>query len=128
VARKSSSTKSHKADPALLISLRVLSDGRGAFGPGKAELLQHVADTGSLRAAAEKMSMSYMKAWRLTRDMNLCFREPLVITERGGSLRGGSTVTPTGLKVLEEYASLRTTVQAAAQTGWRKLSRQLKGR
>ena len=83
-------------------------------------------DTGSLRAAAEKMSMSYMKAWRLTKDMNFCFREPLIITERGGSQHGGSTVTPTGLKVLQEYASLQSRVQAAAQTSWRKLSKELK--
>ncbi len=124
---RSSGRKTSGSDPKrLLISLRVVSDGRGAFGPGKAELLNWVVKTGSLRAAAEKMSMSYMKAWRLTRDMNQCFSEPLVLTERGGSSRGGSTVTSLGHQVLRDYEAMENSVQRAAQPRWKKLSRQLK--
>lgn len=110
----------------LLISVRVVTGGRGAFGPGKAELLRWIVETGSLRAAAEKMSMSYMKAWRLARDMNHCFAEPLVITERGGNARGGTTVTPLGHQVLKDFTALQSSVNRAAQPKWKKLSLVLK--
>lgn len=126
MARSSKIRKSPKASSALQIRLRVLTRERNAFGPGKAELLQLVTDTGSLRAAAEKMGMSYMKAWRLVKDMNLSFREPLIVMERGGSLHGGSVVTTTGLQVLADYLAMMTAVERSAQPAWRKLSRHLK--
>jgi molybdate transport system regulatory protein len=48
-----------------------------AFGPGKVDLLALVAKTGSIREAAERMEMSYMRAWTPIKTMNACFREPL---------------------------------------------------
>jgi molybdate transport system regulatory protein len=126
VARKSASPKPRKSAARLRITARVMAGERIAFGPGKAELLQHVVETGSLRAAAAKMEMSYMRAWHLLQDMNACFREPLVLTERGGSAHGGSVVTPAGRKVLQEYTAMSAAVQQAAQTGWQKISRELK--
>ncbi len=127
MARSSKIRKSPpKGSSALQIRLRVLTSERNAFGPGKAELLQLVTDTGSLRAAAEKMSMSYMKAWRLVKDMNLSFREPLIVMERGGSLHGGSVVTATGRRVLADYLAMMSAVERSAQPAWRKLARHLK--
>jgi molybdate transport system regulatory protein len=123
---RSAAAKKSKKGTALLIGLRVISEGRGAFGPGKAELLRRVAETGSLRAAAKDMKMSYMKAWRLAQAMNDCFAEPLILTERGGRTKGGSTVTATGQQVLEDYLAMEASVQRAAQPSWKKLSRQLK--
>jgi hypothetical protein len=49
-----------------------------AFGPGKAQLLEQIQQTGSLREAAVRLQMSYMKAWRLANRMNENFREPLL--------------------------------------------------
>src|SRR5688572_12331987 len=78
-------------------------DGEGTIvmGPGKADLLDAVARSGSIRAAAEELGMSYMRAWTLIRTMNAAFRSPLVEKERGGSAQGGAQLTPRGRKVLE---------------------------
>ena len=38
------------------------------MGPGKADLLTHVAETGSLSESARRMKMSYMKAWLLVQS------------------------------------------------------------
>ena len=41
---RSAAAKKSTKGAALLIGLRVISEGRGAFGPGKAELLRRVAE------------------------------------------------------------------------------------
>ena len=40
------------------ITARILSKGERAFGPGKAELLEHIAAEGSISKAAKAMDMS----------------------------------------------------------------------
>ena len=37
----------------------------GAFGPGVAELMRHVEETGSLSEACRCMGMAYSKGWRI---------------------------------------------------------------
>lgn len=92
------------------LSVRVDLPG-GRFGPGKAALLQALAEHGSISGAARMLRMSYARAWKLTEAMNSSFREPLVATFSGGSNRGGAQLTPTGKQVLELYTSI--THQAA---------------
>lgn len=77
-----------------------------ALGPGKAELLHHISETGSISEAARRMDMSYNRAWLLVRTMNRCFREPVVLATRGGDSRGGAQLTPTGRRILVLYQKL----------------------
>jgi molybdate transport system regulatory protein len=79
---------------------------RLVFGPGKAELLGRIAETGSIAAAGRAMGMSYKRAWSLVEEMNAGFRAPLVTRARGGAGGGGAVVTETGLAVLEAYRSM----------------------
>ncbi len=74
-----------------------------AIGPGKADLLEAIRDTGSISSAARRLKMSYKRAWNLTDTMNRCFREPLVDTATGGGGGGGAQLTPFGVKVLHRY-------------------------
>jgi len=62
--------------------MRVLCGDDIALGPGKVDLLALIGETGSIREAAERMGMSYMRAWTLIKTMNACFREPLVVASR----------------------------------------------
>ncbi len=62
--------------PTLEPRLRFPHDGPDAFGPGKAELLRQIDATGSIRTAADRMAMSYNRAWVLVRTMNTLFRTP----------------------------------------------------
>src|SRR5688572_27870754 len=63
------------------LTLRVLGKGTPALGPGKARLVDLIAKTGSLSAAAREMGMSYRRAWMLVAAMNESFREPVVVAE-----------------------------------------------
>ena len=95
--------------------LRVVLEPDIAIGPGKADILEGIRDTGSIAAAGRRMGMSYKRAWLLVETMNRCFREPLVATSRGGQARGGATLTPTGARVLESYRRMeRRTAKAIA--------------
>jgi molybdate transport system regulatory protein len=106
--------------------LRVVAGKNIAFGPGKAKLLEAVDQTGSITGAADKLGMSYMRAWTLIRTMNRCFCEPLVDAVRGGRRGGGGArLTPTGQQVLELYRQMDEKSLAAVQPHWRKLQRLL---
>jgi len=83
--------------------LRVFVGKEIALGPGKAELLGKVHQSGSISEAAKQMGMSYMRAWQLVRTMNTCFRQPLVVAERGGRQGGGAALTAAGRRALLVY-------------------------
>ena len=85
-----------------------------AFGPGKAELLLAIVETGSISAAARKMGMSYRRAWLLVDTMNRCFKSPLVASSAGGSQGGGASITALGEEVLAHYQSLQNDIDAVA--------------
>ena len=108
------------------IRLRVTRGEEDAFGPGKAQLLESLLETGSLNRTASGMKMSYVKALALVRAMNAHFREPLVELSRGGRLGGGTQVTAAGRKVLAEYHAMRAASEAAALPAWRRLQRWMK--
>jgi molybdate transport system regulatory protein len=109
--------------PVVLPRLRVVHAGEVALGPGKAELLAHLAETGNLSAAARRMKMSYMKAWQLVQVMNRSFSRPLVQTGRGGRGGGGAELTPTGRRVLALYQEMDREARSALDPAWRKLRR-----
>jgi molybdate transport system regulatory protein len=107
--------------------LRVVDGGDTIIlGPGKADLLEALARTGSIRDAAAELDMSYMRAWSLIRVMNERFREPLVDAVRGGSHRGGATLTPTGRSVLRLYRKMTKDSERAAAASFRELRRLLR--
>lgn len=101
-------------DPARTrLRLRLVFGDDAMLGPGKAELLERIRDTGSIAAAGRQMQMSYKRAWMLVETLNAIFREPLVDSVRGGPQGGGARLTPAGTAVLAQYRSLEATVAEA---------------
>ncbi len=99
------------------LRLRLLFDDRLVFGPGKAELLARIEETGSIAAAGRAMGMSYKRAWALVEEMNAAFRAPLVSSARGGAGGGGAQLTPEGREVLEAYRAMLAAAEQAAAPG-----------
>lgn len=87
--------------------LRIVLGREVAVGPGKADLLEGIRDTGSIAAAGRRMGMSYKRAWYLVETMNACFRAPLVEAAKGGPGGGGARLTPLGDKVLDGYRRMQ---------------------
>jgi molybdate transport system regulatory protein len=76
------------------------------MGPGKAQLLEGIAKTGSIAAAGRGMEMSYKRAWMMIEAMNAAYGAPLVETNRGGAAGGGAVLTPYGKTILALYHDL----------------------
>ena len=107
--------------PELQPRLRFPDASADAFGPGKAELLRHIAATGSIRTAASELGMSYNRAWLLVKSMNTLFREPLVNVARGGGTGGGALLTSLGEEVLACYTRMEDACRVATTHDWQTL-------
>jgi molybdate transport system regulatory protein len=83
--------------------LRIVLEPDIAIGPGKADILEAIKETGSIAAAGRSMGMSYKRAWYLVETMNRCFKSPLVEASKGGRAGGGARLTELGHEVLARY-------------------------
>ncbi len=102
------------------LRLRVLFEPDVVLGPGKADLLEGIRDTGSISAAGRQMQMSYKRAWDLVEALNRYFKQPLVQTSKGGSGGGGAELTVFGEQVLAAYRRIeaRSTEAVADELRW----------
>jgi molybdate transport system regulatory protein len=105
-----------------LMRLRVILGPDAMFGPGKADLLQGIAETGSIAAAGRRMGMSYKRAWYLIETMNMYFREPVAVSSKGGAKGGGAVLTDTGKAVLTQYRHIQQKMEGAVQEDLKKLA------
>ena len=96
------------------ITLRIKFEPEGHIGHGKVELLERIAASGSISAAARGMKMSYKRAWNLVEEMNRIFGRPMLETQKGGPGGGGAQLTATGLAVISRYRAIERATQAAA--------------
>ena len=96
-----------------LTHLRVTFSDTFYLGPGRADLLEGIAGTGSIGAAGKAMGMSYKRAWSLVQALNEGWGSPLVETSRGGAGQGGASLTADGQFVLERYRAMQTKTRAA---------------
>jgi len=93
--------------------LRVSFAGEFYMGPGRADLLQGIAETGSISAAGKRMDMSYKRAWSLVQALNEGWGSPLVVASRGGTAQGGASLTEDGAFVLQHYRAMQKSTAAA---------------
>ncbi len=115
----------HARGPA---KLRLQFGSEIAIGPGKAELLEAIAATGSISQSARRMSMSYRRAWLLVDTMNRCFREPVITSSTGGTGGGGASLTPFGAQVLAQFRAMETHVDHALARDLERFARLLADR
>jgi molybdate transport system regulatory protein len=98
-----------RAIPRLRIAM-----GEGlTLGPGKVDLIETIARTGSISAAAREMGMSYRRAWLLVDALNHMLKEPVVVAAPGGSRGGGAVVTELGTKLAAAYRRIEARTRRA---------------
>jgi molybdate transport system regulatory protein len=101
--------------------LRVTRGPDIAVGPGKVDLLEAIAKTGSITAAARSLGMSYRRAWLLVDTMNRCFRSPVVEAEAGGKRGGGARLTARGAEAVRRYRRIEKLATQAGAAEMRRL-------
>lgn len=82
------------------------------LGPGRTELLERIHASGSIRQAALQMKMSYKQAWDIINQLNDQFKQPLVISHRGGKGGGKAEVTDYGMEIIRIYRELQSRFKA----------------
>ena len=111
---------SRRAATAPVPRLRIVLARGVAIGPGKVDLLEAIAETGSIAAAGRRLSMSYKRAWTLVEELNAAFARPMVERSAGGRAGGGAALTALGREVALRY---RRVEQAAARSARREFAR-----
>ncbi len=96
-----------------LSHLRVTISDDFYLGPGRADLLEGIAETGSIAAAGKRMGMSYKRAWMLVQALNAGWGAAVVETTRGGAGQGGASLTGDGQFLLERYRAMEAAARDA---------------
>lgn len=105
--------------------LRIVLEPDHAIGPGKADILEGIRETGSIAAAGRRLGMSYKRAWYMVDALNSTFAAPLVEASKGGSAGGGARLTRLGEIVLASYRRMEALTGKAIEPEMRKLRRAL---
>ena len=81
-----------------------LENSQGKFmGIGVLWLLEKVRSSGSLRAAASELGISYSKAFRMVENLESSLGVEVLERRRGGMSRTGATLTPFGEAFISLY-------------------------
>ena len=111
--------------PKIQFRLRISKGDDIAVGPGKIELLEAIAATGSITAAARALGMSYRRAWLLVDMMEWSFKRPIVEAETGGKRGGGTKLTALGGEVVRRYRRIEAAAAKAGKADLAALTRML---
>ena len=84
------------------------------FGKGKTEILEYIDTYGSIAKAAEKLGMSYKKAWSHIQVLQKNLDDVLVETQKGGGEQGGTTLTPAAHEYMAKYRQLQNEIESFA--------------
>ncbi len=78
-------------------------EGQNLAGQGRIELLQQIAQTGSISQAAKAAGMSYKTAWDAVDAINKATGSPLVERSVGGKGGGGTRLTAQGAELVAAF-------------------------
>ncbi|MEX2238414.1 MAG: LysR family transcriptional regulator [Dehalococcoidia bacterium] len=100
------------------LKLWLEKDGNLVFSDYRAALLRQIKETGSLAEAAERMGLSYRRAWGKVREIEGNLGGKLIESARGGAGGGRTRLTPLGERMLKEFDDLlaRATTASGAET------------
>lgn len=79
------------------------SDQTGILGEGKCRLLKAISETGSLKAAMERLSLTYRKTWDNLNRIEQILGFPVIQTTRGGKEKGKTVLTPQGEAIVKAF-------------------------
>lgn len=81
----------------------IIGENQPSVGPGLISLLELIRESSSVMEAAEKMDVSYSKAWKIIRQAEENLGKKLVLRKSGGTGGGSAQVTPEGLALIKAF-------------------------
>lgn len=97
------------------------SDGDLLFGKGKTEVLEVIAEVGSISKAAEILGMNYKKCWTHLQILAKNLDEDLVNTKQGGGDGAGTTLNPRAYELIANYKQLQRDIEDFANKRFKEL-------
>lgn len=95
--------------------------GELLFGKGKTELLEFIAQTGSILKASKLMGINYKKAWTHLQNLQHNSQEELIITKQGRSKDSGTKLTPKANELIKNYKILEKDIEEYANKRFKEL-------
>jgi molybdate transport system regulatory protein len=111
----------------LRLEIRIVCRDELVIDSVGAALLDTIASSGSISAAARTLGISFPHGWKLVRALNNRFAEPLVEATVGGANGGRSVLTDTGNSVLQAYQRMMETAQCNGARDLRLVRRAMAG-
>lgn len=110
----------------IYLKLSIINDqGMPFMGKGAGQLLVGIKRLGSINQAAKEMGLSYVKALKIIKKIELSLGNKILTTKIGGKEHGGAELTPLGIKFLDLFIAYDAEVSAFAQQQFFKISTQL---
>jgi molybdate transport system regulatory protein len=81
-------------------------EGEVVMSEYRAQLLEAIAQAGSVAKAAEVMELPYRTAWKKLREMEAAAGIPLLVSDSGGASGGQSSLTPEAEEMLAAFRRL----------------------
>lgn len=97
------------------------ADGELLFGKGKTEVLEVIAEAGSIVKAAEILGMNYKKCWTHLQILSKNLDEELVVTQKGGGDNAGTTLNPRAYELINAYKQLQRDIEDFANKRFKEL-------
>lgn len=97
------------------------SDGELIFGKGKTEVLEVIAEVGSISKAAEILGMNYKKCWNHLQILQNNMKEELVTTKQGGGENAGTTLNERAHELINAYKQLQCEIEDFANARFKEL-------
>ncbi len=102
-------------------------NGADIIGDDKFLMLKTIREEGSLKTAAEKLHISYRKAWGDLKTCEDLLGFPLLEKQRGGADGGRTLLTDEGIRFITLYESMHNEFQVAVTEIIKRFKKTLKG-
>lgn len=90
-------------------------DGKGIMGDGKWQILKAIDETGSLKAACDKLQLTYRRTWNDLKEIEKLTGVTLLESTRGGADGGSMRLTPMGKKLIRAFDHFHERVDGLMQ-------------
>jgi molybdate transport system regulatory protein len=90
-------------------------DGEFFLGPRYIRLLEGIERTGTIQEGCRETGMSYRTCRNRIKRMEEVLGSPLVLTSRGGEIRGRATLTPAARQLIRIYRRWRGDVERVSR-------------
>lgn len=101
----------------------LLFDGSFLMGPNYLRFLRAVDETGTIRQAGRAVGWSYRTCLNRVRRMESVLGTRVLVTVRGGAVRGGARLSPEGAQLLTVFGRWQEDVAAYSRRAFRRALR-----